>query len=197
MWTLHRPTDRHLLAVRLRQNRHPLSYPYRGCTRSLAPPPGFDADHYRVPVGVGPEALTAAIDALRRFAQFPPGWTLVDPAIPPIREGNVLCVAARVFGVWWVNACRIVTVIDEPRRYGFAYGTLPGHVEMGEERFLVEQTDDGVVWYDLLAHSRPRFWLTRLAYPLARLAQKRFARDSLAAMRAAVGRPAAVGAFLP
>jgi len=47
-----------------------------------------------------------------------------------------------------------VYVIDETvpvRRFGFAYGTLPAHVEQGEERFSVELHADGAVWYDLRA----------------------------------------------
>ena len=75
---------------------------------------------------------------------------------------------ARVFGLWWVNACRIVYRLDghdASRRYGFAYGTLPGHVEQGEERFMVEWDQEDNVWYDLRAFSRPRYWLVRLGYP--------------------------------
>ena len=47
----------------------------------------------------------------------------------------------RAIGLWWLNACRIVYVVDESgpiSKFGFAYGTLPGHVESGEERFLIE-----------------------------------------------------------
>jgi uncharacterized protein (UPF0548 family) len=33
--------------------------------------------------------------------------------------------------------CRVVYVVDEPGRRGFAYGTLRGHAESGEELFLV------------------------------------------------------------
>jgi uncharacterized protein (UPF0548 family) len=69
----------------------------------------------------------------------------------------------------------------------FAYGTLPGHAESGEERFLVEwdRTTDAV-HYDILAFSRPRHPLARLGYPLTRRVQRRFARDSATAMRRAV-----------
>ena len=72
-------------------------------------------------------------------------------------------------------------------KFGFAYGTLPGHVESGEERFLVEwdRGDDGV-WYDILAFSRPNHILTRLGYPVVRRLQKRFGRDSAASMLRAV-----------
>ena len=74
-------------------------------------------------------------------------------------------------------------------RYGFAYGTLPGHAESGEERFAVEWDQaDGGVWYDILAFSRPNHLLARLGYPLTRRTQKRFARVSAAAMQKAVGR---------
>jgi uncharacterized protein (UPF0548 family) len=100
-------------------------------------------------------------------------------------------VLARAFGLWWLNACRIVYIVDEDdgsmRRFGFAYGTLPGHAESGEERFLVEwDRRDGCVWYDILAFSRPNHFLVRLAYPQARKLQKQFARDSaLSIQRAA------------
>ena len=68
-------------------------------------------------------------------------------------------------------------------KFGFAYGTLPGHVECGEERFTVEwHRDDDSVWYDILAFSKPGHILTRLGYPLARRLQKRFAVDSMQAM---------------
>jgi uncharacterized protein (UPF0548 family) len=51
---------------------------------------------------------------------------------------------------------------------------------------------DGSVWYDLLAFSTPRYWLVRLGYPLTRRLQRRFVRDSLAAMVRAA-RPAGPG----
>jgi len=77
-------------------------------------------------------------------------------------------------------------VIDEPRRFGFAYGTLPGHAERGEERFLIEWLTDDTVWYDLDAISCPRYWAARVAYPVARRLQRQFARLSKASMAAAV-----------
>jgi uncharacterized protein (UPF0548 family) len=73
------------------------------------------------------------------------------------------------------------------RRAGFAWGTLPAHVASGEERFLVEwQRADDTVWYDVLAFSRPNALLLKLGYPAMRLMQRRFARDSKAAMLRAV-----------
>ena len=89
---------------------------------------------------------------------------------------------ARAIGLWWLNACRIVYVVDEVeqvRRFGFGYGTLPEHAGTGEERFLIEwdRANDSV-WYDILAFSRPNQFLTRLGYPWVRRTQKRFGRES-------------------
>ncbi len=101
-----------------------------------------------------------------------------------------MAVLARSFGLWWLNACRIVAVFGgegAASRFGFAYGTLPDHVGTGEERFLVEwDRGNDSVWYDILAFSRPRQLLARLGYPVMRRKQRRFGRDSAAAMRRAV-----------
>lgn len=108
------------------------------------------------------------------------------PEDTPIQKGQVVAVVARILGLWWLNACRIVYVVDENgplARFGFAYGTLPGHAGSGEERFLVEWNPaDGSVWYDILAFSRPNRFLTRLAYRYLRRVQKRFGPASAAAM---------------
>lgn len=67
---------------------------------------------------------------------------------------------------------RVVYVIDEPLRKGFAYGTLPGHPERGEEAFVVEYRDDESVWLTIRAFSRPASWLFWLGYPIVRLMQE-------------------------
>lgn len=69
---------------------------------------------------------------------------------------------------------RIVYLIDEPRRRGFAYGTLPGHPESGEEAFIVEQRDDESVWLTIRAFSRPAHPALWLVYPILRLFQAIF-----------------------
>ena len=107
-----------------------------------------------------------------------------------------MAVVARSMGLWWANAARIVYVVDDrtsspnsvTMRFGFAYGTLPGHVEMGEELFLVEwnRVSDAVT-YRILAFSRPRHLLARLGQPLVRRLQQRFREDSAAAMLRWVG----------
>jgi uncharacterized protein (UPF0548 family) len=108
----------------------------------------------------------------------------------PHHGGTVVGVFGRHFGVWSLNACRIVYVIEKEalllKRYGFAFGTLPGHVERGEERFTVEwhRADDSV-WYEVFAFARPVHPLAKVGLPFVRLIQRRFAAASLRAMAAA------------
>ena len=166
------------------------SYKPVGGTRG-AKPAGFAFDHNRVQLGQGERDFVVACDALRAWRMFPAPWTSISPAFAPLKQDTVLAMEARALGFWWLNACRIVYVIDEVqpvRRFGFAYGTLPAHVEMGEERFCIEQDSDGAVWYDLSAFSRPHFWPVKLARPLARGLQRRFAAESKRAMVDAVRR---------
>jgi uncharacterized protein (UPF0548 family) len=69
--------------------------------------------------------------------------------------------------------CRVVYVVDEPNRRGFAYGSLPGHAVRGEELFAVryDPADDGV-YSEVAAFSRPATWWSRLGVPVLMLAQR-------------------------
>jgi Domain of unknown function (DUF1990) len=62
-----------------------------------------------------------------------------------------------------VAPCRIVSVVDEVTRWGFAYGTLPGHPEQGEEVFVVSIAPDETVRFEIVAFSRPADLLVRLS----------------------------------
>jgi uncharacterized protein (UPF0548 family) len=161
------------------------SYPAVGAT-ATTPPAGFTVDRTRIDLGHGEAVFDAAKAALERWQQFRLGWVDAWSPETPLEAGRVVAIMGWAMGFWWLNACRIIYTVDEfgpTRRFGFGYGTLPGHVERGEERFLVEwdpATDR--VTYDILAFSKPNHILTRLGYPLVRRSQKRFGRDSAAAM---------------
>jgi uncharacterized protein (UPF0548 family) len=71
---------------------------------------------------------------------------------------------------------RVVYVVNEKKRRGFAYGTLAGHPERGEESFIVELADDGSVWLEIRAFSRPSSWMWWAVYPALRLVQFNFTR---------------------
>ena len=189
MLFLRRPKQETIRAFLAAQARLNLTYAAVGAT-ATTPPAGYVVDHTRIKLGEGEQVFLAAQKALERWQQFCLGWLRASLEDTAIKEGQVVAILARSLGLWWLNACRIVTVANEEgpvKRFGFAYGTLPDHVGSGEERFLVEwDKEAGDVWYDVLAFSRPRHFLARLGYPWLRRIQKRFGRASAAAMRRAV-----------
>jgi len=95
----------------------------------------------------------------------------VQPSQASIAEGAVAVQRLGV-GIAAVEApVRVVYVVDEPNRRGFAYGTLAGHPESGEESFVVELRDDDTVIFTITAFSRPAGWITRLTHPIGRAVQ--------------------------
>ncbi|MFP4324228.1 MAG: DUF1990 family protein [Anaerolineales bacterium] len=187
MFTLTRPADDDLRAYLARVADTPYSYPTAHVGQTIgAPPPGYVIDRNAVYLGHGPAAFAAARRAVQDWKMFDLAWVWLCFPDAPILPGSVVGILARRFGLWSFNPARIVYLVDEPRRYGFGYGTLPGHVAYGEECFMVSQDDAGDVWYSLVAFSRPAHPLFKIGYPLMRALQKRFARGSLAAMAAAL-----------
>jgi uncharacterized protein (UPF0548 family) len=83
----------------------------------------------------------------------------------------------------FVAPCRVVYVLDEPDRRGFAYGSLPGHAVRGEELFAVRyDPSDGAVYAEVAAFSRPAAWWSRLGTPILRLSQHLVTRRYLDAV---------------
>ena len=157
-----------------------LPYTYRdvGATNAMLPV-GYNIDHNRIQLGSGEAIFHRAVEALKKWRHFDLGWVAIVPRGVVVEAGVTVAVKAHAFGTWSLNATRVVYTIDEDRRFGFAYGTLPDHVENGEERFLVEWMADDSVWYDILAFSRPQHPLVKLTARLARRLQAQFARASL------------------
>jgi uncharacterized protein (UPF0548 family) len=172
------------------QKREQFSYEHVGASRTEAPD-GFVLDHNRIRLGQGRIVFDNAKNAIKQWKMFELPWLELFWPDTPIEVGSTVAIAVSHLGFWSLNASRIVYTVEEHgalERYGFAYGTLPDHAEMGEERFAVEfHADDETVWYDLYAFSRPRA-LARLALPYTRALQKKFASDSKIAMQKAVGR---------
>jgi uncharacterized protein (UPF0548 family) len=175
------------------QQQRELNYPEIGGSRDPSLLRGYNIDHYSIQLGQGEAAYERAVAAVRELHMWDFDWIQLCWPTRPIAVGTVLATLTRQMGVWFLNACRIVYVIeeDQPRhRFGFAFGTIAGHIERGEERFLVEwRPEDDSVWYEILAFSRPAHWLLNLGYPYARRVQKRFGADSLQAIRKVVEAP--------
>ena len=183
-----KPSEGSIRAFLAAQEKKGFSYEQVGASRGEAPR-GYIVDHHRTRLGSGSDAFERAADALRHWKMFELPWLNLCLPTTPIEPGTTVAVLVAHFGLWSLNACRIVYAIEEHsswERYGFACGTLAGHAEAGQERFTVEfDHEDGSVWYDVYAFSRPNR-LARLVYPVSRALQKRFARDSQKAMQQAV-----------
>jgi uncharacterized protein (UPF0548 family) len=191
MISLRKPSARAVEAFLAAQSGLAFTYAAVGATAAV-PPAGYNVDHTRVELGRGERAFAAARAALECWTQFRLGWVEARSSEPAPRVGATVAVVGRSVGLWWLNACRVVYVIDEAAagpvaRYGFAYGTLPAHAGAGEERFAVEwDRSDDRVWYDVLAFSKPRGFLAHVGYPWLRRVQRRFGEQSAAAMVRAV-----------
>lgn len=162
----------------------PLTYAAVGAT-AQTPPADLVVDQTRIRLGEGEAILHSAKSVLQRWEQFQLGWVDIWSPQTLIQVGEIVAVMGYAPGLWWLNASRIVYVVVESgliNQQGFACGTLPGHAECGEERFLIEwDQEDGSVWFDTLAFSRPNHILTRLGDPLVRRTQRQFAREATAA----------------
>jgi uncharacterized protein (UPF0548 family) len=170
------------------QEHETFSYAEIGATKRQGPK-AYTVDHNRIQLGQGAEIFERAKRAVHAWKMFDIPWLELCWPEASINTGTTVAVLVSHLGFWSANTCRIVYVVNEHgavETFGFAYGTLPEHGEIGEERFTVEfNSQDQSVWYDIFAFSRPHL-LPRLAYPFTRSVQKRFARDSMQAMLRAV-----------
>jgi uncharacterized protein (UPF0548 family) len=102
-----------------------------------------------------------------------------EDGTPLVSPGTTARLTVKALGIPFKAPVRVVYVVDEPNRRGFAYGTLPGHPESGEELFAVERLSDDSVWVVIRAFSRPSTWFYRLGYPVLRIVQERATRRYL------------------
>jgi uncharacterized protein (UPF0548 family) len=145
-----------------------LTYSEVGATAGVLPQ-GYHHVHESAVIGHGRERFDEAADAVMRWGMLRGAGARVDATT------EVAAVGAEVIvRLGPVRApCRVVYVVDEPDHRGFAYGTLPGHAETGEELFAVryDPTSDAVT-AEVIAFSRHGTWWSRLAGPFTALVQR-------------------------
>jgi uncharacterized protein (UPF0548 family) len=169
----------------------PFTYGLVGATQQSQVQAGWFADQQHTVVGSGAADFQAAVEALQRWTPFDLDWVWPVDSTVPIQVGQCFAFLARTLGVWSVNVCRIVYVIDEQdetrAQFGFAYGTLPSHSLRGEERFLVtwDKTSDEV-HFDIKKFSQPASPVIRLVSPITQWIQVRFTREALRRLAHAV-----------
>ena len=147
----------------------PLTYSEVGATRTVLPPGYRLLSRMRMlPPGTSWAAAKAALF----------GWQVPDRAglrvavsTPRIQQDAVGVLS---FGVGPLSVrapVRVVYVVDTDDQVGFAYGTLPGHVETGEEAFVLDRAADGRILFTITAFSRPATRLARIAGPAGQAVQ--------------------------
>jgi len=154
----------------------PLTYPEVGATRAEAMPPGYGHVSRDVRLGSGPELFERAVAALFGWRMHEEAGLAVLHAGGPAAPGIVVVLRAGWGPVRLTVPCRVVYTVDEAWRRGFAYGTLPGHPERGEEAFTIAMTATGEVRMRIRAFSRPASLVARAGGPVSRLIQ-RYATD--------------------
>jgi uncharacterized protein (UPF0548 family) len=156
----------------------PLTYAEVGATAGPLPA-GYHHVQESAVIGHGRRRFEEAAEAGMRWGMLRGAGLRVETTTDVAKVGSDVIVHLGP-----VRApCRVVYVVDEPDRRGFAYGTLPGHAESGEELFLVRYdpaTDE--VRAEVTAFSRHATWWSRLAGPVTALLQKVVTRRYLSAL---------------
>jgi uncharacterized protein (UPF0548 family) len=155
------------------------TYEAVGATEGITLPNGFRHDRHDLRLGDS-SAFDRAKEGLSRWQAHMGAGARVYPD-DRIEAGGTVLVLLALGPVQIIAPCRIVYVVDEPGRFGFGYGTLPGHPERGEESFVVEQDGDATV-FRITAFSRSADIVTRIGAPVARRLQLRFTGRYLQAL---------------
>lgn len=158
------------------------TYPEVGATAGPLPA-GYHHLQRSAVVGRGRDDFARAAAAVRSWQVQERAGMRPLPTTPTTELGATVVQVVGIAGRGAVVPCRVVRSIDEPTRAGFAYGTLPGHPETGEEAFVVTLAGDGAVVFGITAFSRQSWPLARAAAPVARLAQTVMVRRYLRTLR--------------
>jgi uncharacterized protein (UPF0548 family) len=143
-----------------------------GATLTGQQPEGFHHDRYEVVLGSGPETFQRAVVGLKSWEAHRLPGVRVFPQGQEIRKGVTVILTLGTSVMAIAAPCRIVSVVDGQTRWGFAYGTLPGHPEQGEESFAVSISSDQTVRFEIEAFSRPSDPIVRLSGPIGRGVQR-------------------------
>jgi uncharacterized protein (UPF0548 family) len=186
---LRRPSEASLRELLEGVERAALTYSEVGATRELELPRGYRHDRYEAEIRDGAEAFDRAAAALLGWqAQVGAGLEVFPPGAH-VQDGATVVLLIRA-GLWIAAPCRVVYVVQETGRVGFAYGTLPGHPECGEATFMLSRDHGGRTLFTVRSFSRRVDLLARLGAPVARIVQRRVTHRYLEAIdRAANGGP--------
>lgn len=158
-----------------------LTYHDVGATKRT-PPAGYHHHKAARVIGNGAEAFDAAAAKLLGWQAHLRAGLRVTASTATAEPGTVVLLGVVAGPLRMRAPCRVVYTITEPQRKGFAYGTLPGHPESGEEAFTISNRDDGLVVFTITAFSRPATIAAHAAGPLGPLIQRHFTQTYLRAL---------------
>jgi uncharacterized protein (UPF0548 family) len=158
------------------------SYSEVGATSNSSLPAGYRLDHYERQLGSDENVFERAVEALRGWKAHAGAGVEVVPGDARVTVGATVLLLIKAAGLWAVAPFRVVYVVDEPDRFGFAYGTLAGHPERGEVAMIVERHHrDGVV-FRIVSFSRTVDPVARFGAAVTRLFQRRVSDRYVAAL---------------
>lgn len=187
MFRMGRVSTAKLLAIAEARSASEVTYSPTGGTLTGELPSGYHHDRYERALGQVPGTFQRACEGLRGWQAHLGAGLVIQPRNAP-SVGSTVVAAILLGPITAIAPCRIVAVVDEPHRFGFAYGSLPGHPESGEEAFIVNDSDQGVV-FRIVAFSRPAATLARLGAPISRRIQSATTRRYLDGLALWVGPP--------
>lgn len=159
------------------------NYQDRGATAGALPQGQHHVRREQV-IGSGPACFAEAAARLLSWEMHRRSGLTVQTSAAVVAEGSDVLLGFGIGRTRLPAPCRVVYVLDEPTRRGFAYGTLTGHPEAGEELFVVTLRPDGQVALAITAFSRAALWWSRLGGPVNRLVQAAITRRYLRALEA-------------
>jgi uncharacterized protein (UPF0548 family) len=131
------------------------------------PPSGFKSAEYRHRIGSGARRFDLAGRALMTWGALrAAGYRVDDVRAEPARTPRDAGALYLEDGTPWITPgmtamvsaadpvasagrVKVITVIDEPGRIGFVYGSMTGHSETAERSLVVEHDGDDAVWVTL------------------------------------------------
>ena len=188
MFFLRRPSSDALARVLAAARDATPTFANVGATKSPGRVPGYSFNSFSGAIGHGQADWDAACDGLRAWAAHAGAGVSITPPTAPIEEGTTVVAQTSVGPMHVLIPCRVVYVVDEADRYGFAYATLPGHPEDGEESFIVSRDSDGAITFTVSAHSRHAELLAKLGAPVSRFVQRKTNKAYVSGLAAYVDR---------
>jgi uncharacterized protein (UPF0548 family) len=160
-----------------------LTYPEIGATRTDDLPGGYRHVRRHVRIGTGSDVFRAAARGLATWQMHRAAGIRVRADAGSVSVGARFASGIGIGPLRLWAPCEVVWLVDEPRRYGYGFGTRPGHPESGEEALVVSIDGEDGVWFDIRAFSRLAHRYLRPGRPIAELIQDRVTDRYVTALR--------------